>query len=101
MYCIRQCLYSCTDVFKLKLLWLDKSTDNSDESYMLTEDYVPNNCDEHIKLLGDGLPLLNEKVLAKYYHELVELDEYDMLMGDFMYWDKFQKWGGGRGILST
>lgn len=31
--------------------------------------------------------------MIKYFNELTKLDENDMLMIDYMYQDRFQKWG--------
>lgn len=58
---------------------------------MLVGNYISNDWDENIILVGDGPSLLNEKVLAKYYYDLIKLDESNMPMGDYMYQGKFQK----------
>lgn len=42
--------------------------------------------------VGDDHLLLNKKVLTKYYHKLIKLDESNNPMGDAMYWDKFKQW---------
>jgi hypothetical protein len=83
-----------------KLLWFrqylkcrKQALDNFDDSYMLAGDYVPDDWDEDIKLVGDGPPLLNERVLARYYLEIAKLDEVDIPFGDYRYWDGFQRWG--------
>lgn len=83
-----------------KLLWFrqylkcrKQALDNFDDGYMLAGNYVQDDWDEDNKLVGDGPPLLNEKVLARYYLEIAKLDEDNILMGDYKYWDGFQKWG--------
>lgn len=57
---------------------------------MLAGNYISNDWDEDIILVRDGPSLLNEKVLAKYYYDLIKLDESNMPMGDYMYQDEFQ-----------
>lgn len=52
---------------------------------MLAGNYISNDWDEDIILVRDGPSLLNEKVLAKYYYDLIKLDESNMPMGDYMY----------------
>lgn len=100
MQCTGLCLYSCTEPSMSKLLKFryylkcrKQALDNFDESYMLVGDYVPDDWDEDITFSGDGPTYLNERVLAKYFTELTKLDEEDMLVGDYKYWNGFQKWG--------
>lgn len=37
--------------------------------------------------------MLSEKVLAKYYNELVKLVNSKIHMGDGIYWREFRRWG--------
>jgi hypothetical protein len=79
--------------FRKYLICRKQAIEKSDERYMLMGDFVPYDWDDDVKLVGEGPPLLNERVLAKYFKELAKLDERDMLMGDYMYWSGFRQWG--------
>lgn len=42
---------------------------------------------------GDGYPLLNEMVLAKYYNKLVKLNKGQVFVKDARCWDGFKSYG--------
>lgn len=68
-----------------------QALDKFDKSYALARDYVPNDWYDDIILMGDGSSLLYKKIIAKYYHELVKMNESNMPMRDDMYWDECQR----------
>lgn len=54
--------------------------------------YISIHEDDDIILRGLGHPLLNEKAVAKYYNELVILDESKIWLGDTSFWREFKRW---------